>query len=389
MGGHERGEVASQTVAKAMGRVLSATASAGKNISRATFEKALASAYDALENIDGAESDRKPGTTLTCLCINPGSVLAAHIGDSRIYQIRPSMVDSDNPESGIIYRSEDHSLVNDLVRAGQITPQQARTHPRRNVITRAMQPKLEHRFAATIHQTSDVKSGDYFFLCSDGVLEQLTDATLCRILATPSLSDTEKSDAIKAECNRGTRDNFTACLIPVNEADIVAPGKSANPYRWPLYILLMLCIIAAFGIISFYAGWFRGKAVTPDTIIDSSTAIAPPPPAVIDTIVMQTPADSLKAAPADVTVTGMTDPTRDSVTTKPKKADTTHNKNAQPVAQPAPMKNRADSQPKAVTKSPDSTRPAATDAVPQDKKSTGTEPVPERKKQKSEPKPLA
>ena len=385
MGGHERGEVASSTVANSLCSTLSA-ASARGSVTREIFESALTAAYDALELVESADSERKPGTTLACLAINNNSVLAAHIGDSRIYQIRPSKVEPQNPTAGIIYRSEDHSLVNDLVKAGQITAEQARTHPRRNVITRAMQPRLERRFPATIRTSANVKTGDYFFLCSDGVLEQLTDETLCNILASPSLTDSEKMDAIKAECNRGTRDNFTACLVPIGEASIARATKEAPPYRWPIFILIAICIITAMGIVSFYAGWFSSKTPESTVIIDSSDVEVDT--LLVDTIVIQEFTDSVASAALTDTVTPLPAPsTKDTAVTKPQAADTIKKKPHTPAAETHEHKPAEQS---AIATEPEHETSVKPDnEVPPRRKSTPPGQVPERKKQPSEPKPLA
>lgn len=215
MGGHDNGEVASKTAATALGNYLSQF----KEINIPTFEAGLAKAYDALDAID-THSARKPGTTMTCLCINKNNYLVAHIGDSRIYHIRPSLFNPKTGRGGILYQSSDHSLVNDLLKAGEITEREASVFPQKNVITKAMQPHLERRHKADVYQFNDIATGDYFFLCSDGVLEQLSNEQLCKILASSDLSKVEKLSAIKSICDGLTRDNYTCWLIPIEEVDI-------------------------------------------------------------------------------------------------------------------------------------------------------------------------
>lgn len=215
MGGHDKGEVASRTAAMAMGRYLNTH----PTVDVPTFEGALSAGYDALDDIDTG-STHKPGTTMTCLCLNEDSYLVAHMGDSRIYHIRPSLYDSSTGRGGVIYQSSDHSLVNDLIRAGEIKEEDARTFAQRNVITRAMQPHLETRYKADIYLFDNIESGDYFFLCSDGVLEQLTGSRLCEILADPAASDREKMNAIQEVCAGRTRDNYTCWLVPIDRVEI-------------------------------------------------------------------------------------------------------------------------------------------------------------------------
>lgn len=217
MGGHDNGEVASQTAASALGTYLAQHLSDDGFASKSMFEEALAYAYDQLDQADtGAE--KKMGTTMTCLVLHRGGALAAHIGDSRIYHLRPSLSGTGG-RSGIIYQSADHSLVNDLLRAGELTEEEAVTFPHKNVITRAMQPHLERRYRADICEISDIESGDYFFLCCDGVLEQLTNDMLGVILSDKTLDDRGKIAAIRHICDGKTRDNYTCWLIPIDRVE--------------------------------------------------------------------------------------------------------------------------------------------------------------------------
>lgn len=219
MGGHDNGEVASRTAAETLGEYLTSC----REVDTEVFLAALGKAYDALDGIDTG-SDRKPGTTMTCLCLNEDSYLVAHIGDSRIYHLRPSLYDPATRRGGIIYQSSDHSLVNDLLKAGEITEEEARDFPRKNVITRAMQPHLDQRYRADIYEFDDIRGGDYFFLCCDGILEQLSNEMLCKIIADRSLDDGQKLSAIKAVCDGRTRDNYTCWLIPIDKASVNGHG---------------------------------------------------------------------------------------------------------------------------------------------------------------------
>lgn len=217
MGGADSGEVASQTAATALGTYLTEHPSNDGIVTKAMFEAALAYAYDELDKVDTG-AVRKMGTTMTCLVLHRGGALVAHIGDSRIYQVRPSLSTTDG-RTGIVYQSADHSLVNDLLRVGEITEEEAANFPQKNVITRAMQPHLERRHKADIYNLEDVQDGDFFFLCCDGVLEQLTNDKLGEILADKSLDDKEKLDAIHAVCHESTHDNYTCWLIPIDKVE--------------------------------------------------------------------------------------------------------------------------------------------------------------------------
>lgn len=226
VGGQDSGEVASETAATALGTFLAKCKPEDVIVTKAMFEEALAYGYDELDKVDTGAA-RKMGTTMTCLVLHQGGALVAHIGDSRIYHIRPSLAD-ENGRSGIIYQSADHSLVNDLLRAGEITEEEAVNFPQKNVITRAMQPHLERRYRADIFNIDDLQAGDYFFLCSDGVLEQLTNDMLGAILSDTSLDDNGKLQAIRNVCNNKTRDNYTCWLIPIDSVEGVAMGEAED-----------------------------------------------------------------------------------------------------------------------------------------------------------------
>lgn len=224
MGGHDNGEVASETVANTLGTYLTGVKLKGKELTPSLFEAGLAKAYKALDKID-TNSAKKPGTTMTCVCINDNGVLVAHIGDSRIYQIRPTEYNPKQGRYGIKFQTQDHSLVNDLLRAGELTQEEARDYPHKNIITRAMQPNLESPFRADIDILTDIRRGDYFFMCCDGILEQLTNEQLGTILANKELDDNGKLSMIKAVCDGKTRDNYTCWLIPIADAIISKAGN--------------------------------------------------------------------------------------------------------------------------------------------------------------------
>lgn len=209
VGGCEKGEVASQTVCEAIGKAMTGV-DFSRDFTNEDFHKVLDSAYNALDRAANSGS-RDMGTTVTFVCFHAGGCTMAHIGDSRIYQIRPS--------EGIIYRSDDHSLVNSMVHNGMITPEEGLTHSQRNVITRFMEPVEadQNRCMATVMRTTDVMAGDYFLLCSDGVLHCISDEHLLQILMGDKSN--EKKMHLIADMSKESEDNNTAWLIAV--ADVI------------------------------------------------------------------------------------------------------------------------------------------------------------------------
>ena len=214
MGGHEKGEVASATVCEVMSKTILSMWNPSKPLTDEIFQQALAAAYDALDAKDNGE-ERKMGTTMTFVCLHSEGATVAHIGDSRIYQLRPAK--NGNPAK-IVFRTQDHSLVNDLVKIGEITEEEAKHHPQKNVITRAMQPCQEHRAKADIAHLTDIQSGDYFYICSDGMLEEATDENILNIITMPGKTDEEKIEMLR-NVTEENKDNHTAHLIYINKVE--------------------------------------------------------------------------------------------------------------------------------------------------------------------------
>ena len=205
MGGHAKGEVASANVVDAMTTWIKQRTPDNGIVTDDIIENALQYAHQQLDKLDdGAEN--KMGTTLTLVCLHKGGVTMGHVGDSRIYHVRPS-------QRKILYKSIDHSLVYELYRSGVISYDDMATSPQRNVITRAIMPGEENNDNIDLVHTTNVKPGDYFYLCSDGMLEEMTDDQLLNVLCA------EASDVMKAgslvSMTADNKDNHTAVLIKV------------------------------------------------------------------------------------------------------------------------------------------------------------------------------
>ena len=216
MGGHEKGEVASETVCIALSEYFAKRPPAKFAISEEYINNAVEYAYQKLDEKDvNPESLKKMGTTMTCVYFGNNGILVAHIGDSRVYQIRPSDYTKENYENAVKIETKDHSLVRQLIDLGQITEEEAKTHPRRNVILKCMQPNEEDPDMPEF-DSNDVKPDDYFFLCSDGILENITTKILCEILSE-DITDSEKIIKLKSYCDNKTYDNYTCILLHVKK----------------------------------------------------------------------------------------------------------------------------------------------------------------------------
>lgn len=264
MGGHAAGEVASGTVCETMSRYIAEHPRDDGFFDESDFDAALNAAFDALDEKD-TDDEKKMGTTLTFVKFHTGGCFMAYIGDSRIYHIRPS-------EHRILHVTRDHSLVNDLVKLGELTPEEARTSRQKNIITRAVQPHQERRAKADCKNVTDLKEGDYFFLCSDGMLEQAGDDEILNILSL------KRPDADKIEILRGAtkdnNDNHSAYLIRVVDASDDNRGK-----KWMWTIIPVVMMAAAVSIPEsrqFIKDCFSSKRVeTPDSKRIPETAPAP------------------------------------------------------------------------------------------------------------------
>ena len=220
MGGMDKGEVASAAVCSALSKVCESLYDADKPFTDADFNQALQQAYDALDAAD-VNHEATMGTTMTFICFHRGGCLVAHIGDSRIYHLRPEM----GYPAGVRFRSRDHSLVQQLYDLGEISYHGMGTSPRKNVILKAMQPYQDQRTKATFAHITDVKAGDYFYLCTDGMLEQMDDDELLSIVGNAEKSDEEKVQQLVA-LTVNNADNHSAYLIKVK--DVTAePGDEA------------------------------------------------------------------------------------------------------------------------------------------------------------------
>lgn len=210
MGGHAAGEVASAAVCEAMSKTIHAELEKGGKFSETMLLKAIDAAYDLLNKRNTSkDAQKRMGTTMTFLMLHEDGATIAHIGDSRIYHIRPT----ENEYAKIVRKTIDHSLVNDLLKIGELTPEEAETYPHKNVITRAMQPNQEHRHKADIVTFKNIRPGDYFYMCSDGMLEQTSDRNLCWIFNN-DVSDEQKRKML-VDNSSHNKDNHSAHIIHI------------------------------------------------------------------------------------------------------------------------------------------------------------------------------
>lgn len=202
VGGNDKGEVASRTVCDAIGEAL-AQRDLSKPLSEKDFSLVLGKAYQALDK--AAEQAREMSTTMALMVFHGAGALVAHIGDSRIYQVRPGV--------GIMYRSDDHSLVNAMIHAGKLSPDAAETYPKRHYVTRSMSCATDMRAPAEVLQITNIEEGDYFVLATDGLINEVSDSELEEIFNL-EIQDEEKVKMLQ-KISENSDDNSAVIVVLV------------------------------------------------------------------------------------------------------------------------------------------------------------------------------
>ena len=198
MGGANAGEVASRVALETFSQVLQEGGYPPEELMRLALERANQAVYCyGWENPDC----RGMGTTLVAALILEETAYVLNVGDSRAYSIR---------EQGIRQITRDHSLVEELLRAGQITPEQARNHPRKNIITRALGTDRHVTGDLYLHR---MLPGERLLLCSDGLSNELSDGELRELVLHGGPTELGCRRLIDAALARGAHDNVTAVLI--------------------------------------------------------------------------------------------------------------------------------------------------------------------------------
>ena len=203
MGGAQAGEVASQV---AIGHFSDGLPGEETEGSERRLARAVLAANAEIHALSEADSRRAGmGTTLTAAYVGRGQVSFAHVGDSRAYRLR----------DGELERiTEDHSLVEELLRQGRLTEEEAEEHPQRSIITRALGPEPDVEVDTFTVAAAD---GDVYLLCSDGLTSMVSEATVADIMrAAPDIA-TAADRLVAAALDAGGRDNVTVVLFRIEE----------------------------------------------------------------------------------------------------------------------------------------------------------------------------
>ncbi len=210
MGGHVAGEVASQIVTETVGPGVGLAIEdglRGAELQNRVLELIEQANRAILERADNEPEKRGMGTTLTLLTLGPGDgYLIDQVGDSRGYLLR------DGTLSQI---TRDHTVVQQQVDRGALTPEQARDHPLSHILTRALGTELSVEVDT---YGDEVQPGDIFLLCSDGLSGMLADEQIQEIVSSPTDDLQEIADTlIDAANDAGGMDNVTALVVKIAE----------------------------------------------------------------------------------------------------------------------------------------------------------------------------
>jgi len=205
MGGHAGGQEASQLATKAIETYLHEYWNSPLP-STELLEQALDKANEAIIEDQEAHPERADmGTTAVVVMFRKKQCWFGHVGDSRIYRFR---------NSELKQITEDHTWVAKAMKAGDITPEQARVHPWRHVLSQCLGRKDLPQVDV---QSIDVQSGDRLLLCSDGLTEELSDTLIANYLE-PSLDEKQAAiTLVEAAKNNGGRDNITVVIAEIEE----------------------------------------------------------------------------------------------------------------------------------------------------------------------------
>ena len=258
MGGASAGEIASSAAVEEFSAGLPAGDDPEQRLS------AVVRAANRRINSEAAANERQRGmgTTITAALVGDGKVSIAHVGDSRAYLIRGD---------SMAQLTRDHTLVDELVREGRITEDEAANHPQRSIITRALGPEPDVDVDTA---TFDVEPGDVLLLCSDGLTGMVSDADLLGAVSSSRSLAAAARTLVDAANEAGGRDNITVLLarfgtgsgklagsLPTRRKGEV--GGAAGGERIPRSRRAVIIGIAVASVIALLvaAGWQSSRAV--------------------------------------------------------------------------------------------------------------------------------
>ena len=236
MGGHEAGEVASEIAINTLNDLAPESADA-----EALARAVVAANLNVIKAPSQGIGREGMGTTLTAAILEKERLIIAQVGDSRAYLLH---------NGSLQQITRDHSLMADMIEAGQLTEAEARVHPNRSVITRAigsdphMQPDLYEL---------NVETGDRLLLCSDGVCGMIEDSEIASIMRQAPSAQACADQLVEAALHAGGFDNATAVVVDVEGFKAVREKKQRRKSK-ALAIGVVFCLLAALAC-AIFAGY--------------------------------------------------------------------------------------------------------------------------------------
>lgn len=237
MGGHEAGEVASEITINTLNDLAPQSADA-----EALARAVVAANLNVIKAPSQGVGREGMGTTLTAAILEKERLVIAQVGDSRAYLLH---------NGSLQQLTRDHSLMADMIEAGQLTEAEARVHPNRSVITRAigsdphMQPDLYEL---------NVETGDRLLLCSDGICGMIEDHEIASIMRQAPSAQSCADQLVEAALAAGGFDNATAVVVDVEGFKAVREKKQARKSK-ALAIGVIGCLLAALAC-AVFAGYY-------------------------------------------------------------------------------------------------------------------------------------
>jgi len=237
MGGYEAGEVASEITINTLNDLAPQSADA-----EALARAVVAANLNVIKAPSQGVGREGMGTTLTAAILEKERLVIAQVGDSRAYLLH---------NGSLQQLTRDHSLMADMIEAGQLTEAEARVHPNRSVITRAigsdphMQPDLYEL---------NVETGDRLLLCSDGICGMIEDHEIASIMRQAPSAQSCADQLVEAALAAGGFDNATAVVVDVEGFKAVREKKQARKSK-ALAIGVIVCLLAALAC-AVFAGYY-------------------------------------------------------------------------------------------------------------------------------------
>lgn len=242
MGGHAAGEVASSLAVDTIGR--NAPGTADDTLLGAAIEAANLSVINGAENGIG-----KPGMgcTASAVLIEGNKMAVGHVGDSRVYLLR---------RGTLVRVTHDHSYVEELVDSGQITADEARVHPSRSIITRALGSDPE---MYADHFSLEVANGDRIIVCSDGLSSMISDADIESVAVSAASAQQAADNLVASALTAGGSDNVTVIVVDVLNDGVAAANHTKLRKRAAIIggvLAALVAVVAVAAVFFIRSEWY-------------------------------------------------------------------------------------------------------------------------------------